>query len=255
MPRLKNVFGQWLFLKYLIISVMGLFTWPRFVWTNKSLIAGMDKLSKLPDRGVLFVSNHQTYFADVTLMYHAFSASKWKLKRGIRNPVYLLSPKLNVYYVAAAETMRSGLLPKIFAYAGSISVQRTWREAGKEISREVNLKDTERIGMAINSGWVITFPQGTTKAFEKGRKGTAHIIKQYKPIVVPVNIDGFRRAFDKKGLSLKVKDSLITMKFYPPLKIDYEASPEEILDTVMHAIKQSEDFIHVPPPKSFGDEK
>jgi len=252
---LKNIFGQWIFLKYFIVSMAGLVTWPRFTWTNKSVIAGMDVLKRLPERKVLFVSNHQTYFADVALMYHSFSAAKWNMKRGIRNPLYLLSPKLNVYYVAARETMQSGIIPKIFSYAGAITVQRTWREAGKEIQRKVDLSDTERIGMAIESGWVVTFPQGTTKAFERGRKGTAHIIKQYKPLVVPVNIDGFRRAFDKKGLQLKVKDSMLTMKFYPPLDIDYEADPEEILDKVMKAIKQSSEFIHVPPPKSYEGEK
>jgi hypothetical protein len=251
----KNIFGQWIFLKYLIISIVGAVTWPRFVWVNKSVIAGMDVLQELPDKGVLFVSNHQTYFADVALMYHAFSASKWKIKRGIRNPFYLLAPKLNAYYVAAQETMQSGIIPKLFGYAGAITVQRTWREAGQNIQREVNLSDTDRIGMAIKSGWVITFPQGTTKAFEKGRKGTAHIIKQYKPLVVPVNIDGFRRAFDKKGLKLKMKDSILTMKIYPPLQIDYDADPEIILGQVMRAIKQSSEFIKVPPVKSEEIEK
>jgi len=251
----KNIFGQWIFLKYLIISVAGFFTWPRFTWTNKSVIAGMDVLRRLPEKKVLFVSNHQTYFADVALMYHAFSAAKWNMRRGIRNPLYLFAPRLNVYYVAARETMQSGIIPKLFAYAGAITVQRTWREAGKEISRDVNLTDTERIGQAIGSGWVVTFPQGTTKAFERGRKGTAHIIKQYRPLVVPVNIDGFRRAFDKKGLNIKVRDSLLTMKIYPPLDIDYEAEPEVILSQVMRAIKQSTEFINVPPPKSYEGEK
>ncbi len=251
---MKNVFGQWKFLKRLIVSVLGMVTWTRFVWTNKSIVAGMDILRELPDRNVLFVSNHQTYFADVMLMYHAFSASKWKMKRGLRNPFYLLSPKINVYYVAAMETMKSGLLPKIFAYAGAISVQRTWREAGKEINREVNPKDPERIGKAINSGWLITFPQGTTKPFEQGRKGTADIIKEYQPIVVPVNIDGFRRAFDKKGLKIKMRDSRLLMKFYDPLQIDYSDTPENILAQVMRAIKQSPEFMRVPLPKG-NDEK
>lgn len=234
-----------------MISIFGIITWPRFVWTNKSVVAGMDVLKHLPDRQVLFVSNHQTYFADVMLMYHAFSASYWGLKRGIRNPIYLLWPRISIYYVAASETMKSGFLPKIFAYAGAISVQRTWREGGKEIHREVNMSDPERIGQAINDGWLITFPQGTTKPFEKGRKGTAHIIKQYKPIVVPVNIDGFRRAFDKKGLKIKMKDTRLLMKFYEPLNIDYDAPAEEILDQVMRAIKQSPEFMRVSdrPPE------
>ncbi len=205
----------------------------------------MDVLQKLPSKNVLFVSNHQTYFADVMLMYHAFSAAKWKIKRGLRNPIYLLSPKLNVYYVAALETMKSGFLPKLFAYGGAVSVQRTWREAGKDINRDVNPQDPEKIGKAIKTGWLITFPQGTTRPFEQGRKGTAHLIKQYKPIVVPVNIDGFRRAFDKKGLKIKKRDSRLLMKFYEPLDIDYDAPAEEILHQVMYAIKQSPEFIKV----------
>jgi len=242
---LKNVFGQWIFLKRLLISIVGMITWTRFVWTNKSVVAGMDILKKLPSTNVVFVSNHQTYFADVILMYHAFSAAKWKLKRGIRNPIYMLSPKTNVYYVAASETMKSGLLPRLFAYAGAISVQRTWREAGKDIKRAVNPEDPEKIGKAIKSGWLITFPQGTTKPFEQGRKGTAHLIKKYKPIVVPVTIDGFRRTFDKKGLKIKKRDSRLLMKFYDPLEIDYDAPVQDILDQIMYAIRQSPEFMKV----------
>lgn len=242
---MKNVFGQWIFLKRLLIAILGIVTWPRFVWTNKSVVAGMDVLKNLPSQNVVFVSNHQTYFADVMLMYHAFSAAKWKMKRGIRNPLYLLSPKTNIYYVAALETMKSGLLPKLFAYAGAISVQRTWREAGKNVQREVNPQDPENIGKAIRSGWLITFPQGTTKPFEQGRKGTAHLIKEYRPIVVPVNIDGFRRAFDKKGLKIKKRDSRLLMKFYDPLVIDYDAPAEDILQQIMYAIRQSPEFMKV----------
>ena len=242
---MKNVFGQWKFLKRLLVSLVGVVTWPRFVWTNKSVIAGMAILRKLPSKNVVFVSNHQTYFADVMLMYHAFSAAKWKLKRGLRNPIYLLSPKINVYYVAALETMKSGLLPKLFAYGGAVSIQRTWREAGENIKREVNPQDPENIGKAIRSGWLITFPQGTTKPFEKGRKGTAHLIKEHRPIVVPITIDGFRRAFDKKGLTVKKRDSRLLMKIYEPLVIDYDAPAQEILDQIMYAIRQSPEFMKV----------
>jgi hypothetical protein len=48
------------------------------------------------------------------------------------------------------------------------------------------------------------FPQGTTKSFCLF-KGTAHIIKEHRPIVVPI-VDGFRRSFDKKGLRMKRKE-------------------------------------------------
>lgn len=105
---------------------------------------------------------------------------------------------MNVYYIAARETMQAGLLTRIMAYAGAITVERTWREKGKDVHREVNLTDTENIGVALKDGWVITFPQGTTKPFKPIRKGTAHIIKQYKPIVIPVVIDGFRRSLIKR---------------------------------------------------------
>lgn len=242
---LRNVFGHWIFLKYFLISLFGMLTWPRFMWINKSIIAGMDVLKKLPNENVLFVSNHQTYFADVTLMYHAFSAAKWKMKH-IGNPMYLLAPKLNVYYVAAQETMKSGFLPNLFAYAGAVTVNRTWRESGKDIERAVNPKDPQNMQKAVSSGWLVTFPQGTTKPFEQGRKGTAHLIKECKPVVVPVNIDGFRRAFDKKGLRLKKKNTRILMKFYEPLAIDYDAPADEILEQVMKAIKQTPDFLNVP---------
>lgn len=229
----------------MVIAVFGMISWPRFVWTNKSVLAGMDVLHRLPDKNVLFVSNHQTYFADVMLMYHAFSASSWGMTRGIRNPVYLLWPKIGIYYVAASETMKSGLLPKIFAYAGAVTVERTWREAGKSIQREVNKADPERISKALSDGWLVTFPQGTTKPFEQGRKGTAHIIKQNRPVVVPVNIDGFRRAFDKKGLKIKKPNSRLLVKFYEPLEIDYSASAEDILAQIMYAIRQSSEFVKV----------
>jgi 1-acyl-sn-glycerol-3-phosphate acyltransferase len=89
---------------------------------------------------------------------------------------------------------------------------------------------------------VITFPQGTTAPFAPGRKGTAHIIKLTRPVVIPVVINGFWRAFDKKGLKFKKKGSLLSVRFKEPLQIDYDASSEVILDTVMHAIEQSQEY-------------
>lgn len=74
--------------------------------------------------------------------------------------------------------MKQGLVPRIFAYTGALQIKRTWREAGQQIERPVDPADVEKINQALTSGWVITFPQGTTKPFEKGRKGTAHIIKK-----------------------------------------------------------------------------
>ena len=176
----------------------GAVTHSRYRKFNELSIEGSELLRMLPDKKVLFVSNHQTYFADVIAMYHVFNAALTGRNDSIKNVLYLYQPKLNIYYIAAKETMKKSLLTKLFAYAGSISVERTWRASGQEVNRQVKMSDISNIGIAINDGWVITFPQGTTRAWAPLRKGTAHIIKKYRPIVVPVVIDGFRRSFDKK---------------------------------------------------------
>ena len=142
--------------------------------------------------------------------------------------------------------MTSGLLPRILAYAGSISIERTWRSKGKDINRQVKMSDISKIGIALNDGWVITFPQGTTTPFKPIRKGTALLIKQYKPIVIPIVIDGFRRSFDKKGLRLKKKNILQTMEIKPALKIDYEnESIEEIVKKIEYSIEQHQSYLKV----------
>jgi 1-acyl-sn-glycerol-3-phosphate acyltransferase len=145
--------------------------------------------------------------------------------------------------------MRAGLLPKIFAYAGSVSIDRTWRSSGKDVKRQVKNTDISNIGKAIEDGWVITFPQGTTTPFKPIRRGTAHIIKTYKPIVVPVVIDGFRRSFDKKGLRIKRKNVLQSMVIKEPLDIDYENDEvSDIITKIEYAIEQHPSFLKVLSP-------
>jgi 1-acyl-sn-glycerol-3-phosphate acyltransferase len=100
----------------------------------------------------------------------------------------------------------------------------------------------------LDDGWVITFPQGTTTPWKPLRKGTAHIIKRYKPIVVPVVIDGFRRSFDKKGIRVKKKGILQNMTIKEPLDIDYEnESVESIIKKLEYAIEQHPSFLKVIP--------
>jgi 1-acyl-sn-glycerol-3-phosphate acyltransferase len=238
----RDVFGNIILVKRMLISTIGMLTFPSFSWLNKTKIEGTEHLSNLPATNVLFVSNHQTYFADVIAYLHVFCSVKWKFKNSISNPIYLLNPQNNTSFIAAQETMKSGLLPKIFSYVGSVQVKRTWREAGKDINRKVNINEFGVIEKALNKGWVITFPQGTTTPFAPGRRGTAHIIKQYKPVVVPVVIDGFRRAFDKKGLRLKKRGVELSIRFKKPLEVDYEAGSDEILEKIMIAIEQSDAF-------------
>ena len=244
----KNPFGHYLFLKKWVIRIIGTLTHRRFRGFNELQIEGSEIIKNLPESNVLFISNHQTYFADVVAMFHVFNASLSNRDDNIKNVGYLWNPKLNIYYVAAKETMKSGLLPKILAYAGSISIERTWRSEGKDINRQVKMSDISNIKKALNDGWVITFPQGTTTPFKPIRKGTAHIIKQYKPIVVPIVIDGFRRSFDKKGLRVKKKNILQTMEIKEPLQIDYENDTiPNIVEKIEYAIEQHPSFLKVIP--------
>ena len=244
----RNPFGHILFIKKFLIRVLGAVTHSRFRGFNDLQIEGSDVIKNLPETNVLFISNHQTYFADVIAMFHVFNAGLSNREDSIKNIGYLWNPKLNIYYVAAKETMKAGLLPKIFAYVGSISIERTWRSEGKDVNRQVKMSDISNIKKALDDGWVITFPQGTTTPFKPIRKGTAHIIKRYKPLVVPIVIDGFRRSFDKKGLRIKKKNVYQSFEIKQPLDIDYDnESIDDIVEKIEYAIEQHPSFLKVIP--------
>jgi 1-acyl-sn-glycerol-3-phosphate acyltransferase len=241
--RLGERLKQLRLVRKLIYAIVGLFSYPGLTIVNRLKISGTDELRKLPRQNVLFVSNHQTYFAEVITFLHIFSAVKWGKRDRLGLPYYLLNPFTNVYYVAAEETMRSSWVSRLFALAGALTVKRTWAKGSKEVRRGLDPSDTRKITRALEKSWIITFPQGTTKAYAPGRKGTAHIIKQCRPVVVPVVISGFWRAFDKKGLKFKKKGVQLSVTFKEPMKIDYEAPAEQILEQVMDAIEQSKKFM------------
>jgi 1-acyl-sn-glycerol-3-phosphate acyltransferase len=226
-----------------IYAVVGAITYPGLAIINKLKIEGTEHIKNLPKSNVLFVSNHQTYFADVITFIHIFCAVKWRKNNKLGIPFYLLNPFTRIYFVAAEETMNGTFISRIFKMAGCLTVKRTWRSEGKEVRRGLDPSDTRKITTALKDNWIITFPQGTTKPFAPGRKGTAFIIKNHKPIVVPVVINGFWRAFTKRGLTFKKKGSILSVRFKAPLVIDYEKTNEEILEQVMDAIEQSKKFM------------
>jgi 1-acyl-sn-glycerol-3-phosphate acyltransferase len=243
MVTLVNRLKSLKIIKSIVYFIVGIFSYPGLNMINKLQITGMEHLEGLPKQNVLFVSNHQTYFADVIAFLHIFCANSWRRKNKLGIPFYLLFPFTRINFVAAEETMKSSLLSRIFTLAGALTVKRTWNNGGKEVRRGLDPSDTRKVFEALKKNWVITFPQGTTKAFAPGRKGTAHIIQNTNPIVIPVVINGFSRAFDKKGLVLKRKGTPLSVKFKAPLQLDLTKTREEIMEVIMDAIEQSKKFM------------
>lgn len=243
MPAILNRLRYFNPVRKLVYMIVGAASYPGLAMINKLKISGTEHLRDLPREKVLFVSNHQTYFADVITFLQIFCAVKWGKMNRLGIPYYLLNPFTRVNYVAAEETMKGSLISRLFLLAGGLTVKRTWRAEGKEVRRGLDPSDTRKITRALEKNWVITFPQGTTKPFAPGRKGTALIIKQVRPVVIPVVINGFWRAFNKKGLKFKKKGTLLSVTFKAPLEIDYDAPADVILSQLMDAIEQSKKFM------------
>ena len=98
MPLFKrNPFGHILFVKRWIIQVFAVISHGRYRRFNELRITGSKIIRNLPDSNVLFISNHQTYFADVAAMFHVFNASLKGRDNNIKNIGYIWKPKLNMY--------------------------------------------------------------------------------------------------------------------------------------------------------------
>jgi len=221
------------------MTVVGMITYPG-VLSLGIKVSGRRHLRELPNKNVLFVSNHETIFGDAIVQSHILTNSRWS--KTLKNPFYLLFPRLNTYFVAADETMREDLLSRLFNLGGSIRVKRSWRQAGQDVERSLDTQGQNYIEAALKVGWVVTFPQGTTRVFARGRMGTAFLIKKCQPTVVPVVVSGLRETFDKKGLKKISKGHPVSVTYKEPLKLDFDADAKVILSQLMDAIEQSEAF-------------
>ena len=106
---------QSVLVKKVVYTVIGTLSFPGLAIINKLQITGMEKLRSLPKQNVLFVSNHQTYFAEVITFLHIFCAVSWRKKHKLGVPYYLLWPYTRVNFVSAEETMKKNWLSKLFA--------------------------------------------------------------------------------------------------------------------------------------------
>ena len=212
----------------MIIGFVGLITHRTFR-SKRFEIKGSKNLVNLPSTNVLFVSNHQTYFYDVIAMLHVFNSSVKGRIDSVKKPKYLISPKTNLYYIASLETMKKSVITKLLTYAGAVLVQRSWRDSGESVSRDIRSEDPDKIKLALKDGWVITFPRGTTDNSKPIRKGTAHIIKNNDPLIVPINLIGFKDVFQRNGLKVINRKKFFSIEIMKPLQIDMtKKSIEEI---------------------------
>ena len=217
--------------KRLVLGACGLGSYWHLGVRNRLTITGREHLASLPSRNVLFVANHQTYFLDVMAIFHALGGGAVSPAGGLRAPLHLS-------FIAVHETMKKGgLLPRFFAAGGAVCIHRTWREGEREVSRPLDTADLFLIGRALQSGWLITFPQGTTKPGAPGRRGTAHMIQHHQPVVVPVVLSGFSQAFDKTGLKIRQPGTELSLRFKAPL--EPRGDLDEVLAQVMEAIEQA----------------
>ncbi len=224
----KNIFGQNILIKRLIIAIVGLITHRTFR-SKRFLIIGSQNLKNIPEKNVLFVSNHQTYFYDVIAMLHVFNSSAKGKIDTVKKPKYLLSPKTNLYYIASFETMKKSFTTKLLTYAGAVLVQRSWRESGEDVNREIRAEDPNNIKLALKDGWVITFPRGTTDNSKPVRKGTAYIIKENNPTIIPIKISGFNEVFQRNGLKVINRKLPFSIEICEPISDDvYSKSLDDI---------------------------
>jgi 1-acyl-sn-glycerol-3-phosphate acyltransferase len=221
-------------LKRLLFLALGVFDWVRFGVLNRITYEGRQHLAELPPTGVLLVANHLTYYIDVLAIHHAIAGERCSPLDGFR-------ANLDVGFIAAFETLNErGLVPRLFNYCGAVLVRRTWREGEREVKRPIDPGDLERIGDALRRGWLITFPQGTTTPGAPVRKGTAHLIREHRPIVMPVKVDGFDQAFDRKGLRRIGRGVALSVRFGAPLRIGPDDSIERIVEILTEAIVSPE---------------
>ncbi|MBM3296080.1 MAG: 1-acyl-sn-glycerol-3-phosphate acyltransferase [Candidatus Aminicenantes bacterium] len=230
-----------------VYALVGAVTYPVLALVNRLRISGTEHLADLPRKNVLFVSNHQTYFTDVIAFFHVFCAVKWKRKNRLGFPVYLLSPFVDVFFIAAEETMKRSTISRLLSLAGALTIKRTWKVEEKRIQRVLDPADVAKIRDALGKSWVITFPQGTTKPLSPIRKGTAYLVKTNRPVVVPIVIRGFRRAFDRKGLRPRRLGCRLSVTFKKPLPLTYREPLPVILNMIMDGIEQSETHTGLPP--------
>ncbi len=214
MPRLADVVSDRWIRHGMILSFGVGFTLPYFRLANQVRVEGDELLERLPHAGVVFLSNHQTYFMeaiaffDVVYVKHGFD---------------LEDPYLR--FSAAEETMKKNLLTVLFTKVGGVTFRRSFREGGREVARPVDLEGVARVEEAIEKGWLLHFPAGTTQPGAPLRKGVAQILHRTRAVAVPVRVDGFRNLLLHKQIPGKLFKKC-RIRIHEPMDLrDFYAHP------------------------------
>lgn len=200
----------------MILGIGNLATPVYFRWLNEVKAEGDELLKELPRRNVIFLSNHQTYFTEAIAFYDLLY---------IVHGLPYEDPHLR--FSAATETMKKNLLTKVLTYAGGVTFKRSFREAGKEVNRPVDLEGISKVEEAIATGWLLHFPTGTTQRNAPIRPGMAQLLHRTKPVAVPMRVDGFRDLLLHKQFPGRTGKKA-TIRLFPPMDLaDFYAQPFE----------------------------
>jgi 1-acyl-sn-glycerol-3-phosphate acyltransferase len=226
----RTFLGRWLRRGLLASFGVG-FTVPYFAILNDVHVEGDEVLKELPRRNVVFLANHQTYFLEAIAFFDLVY---------VRHQMPLESPI--VRFSAAEETMKQNLLTKLMTLAGGVTFRRNFREAGEDVRRAVDLDGVARVEEAIQDGWLLHFPAGTTKKGAPLRGGVTRLLHNTKAVALPMRVDGFRELLLHKQVPGKLFKQC-SLRIHPPLPLDefyaapyQKAAGMQVLATLEQAI-------------------
>jgi 1-acyl-sn-glycerol-3-phosphate acyltransferase len=203
----RTFLGRWLRRGLLAGFGVG-FTVPYFAILNDVQVEGDEVLRELPRRNVVFLANHQTYFLEAIAFFDLVY---------VRHQMPLESPI--VRFSAAEETMKQNLLTKLMTLAGGVTFKRSFRDAGEDVRRAVDLEGVARVEEAIHDGWLLHFPAGTTRKGAPLRGAVARLLHHTKAVALPVRVDGFRELLLHKQVPGKLFKQC-SLKIHRPLPLE-----------------------------------
>jgi 1-acyl-sn-glycerol-3-phosphate acyltransferase len=198
----------------LFVAFAATFTLPYLNGLNRVDVHNGELLNRLPKRGVVFLSNHQTYFTEAITF---FDVAYRKRRLRWEEPFLRFS--------AAEETMHASPATTLLKKAGAVTFRRSFRSGGVDLQRSVDFEGIARIEQAIRSGWLLHFPTGTTRADAPIRSGVARLLHSTQAIAVPMRVDGFRDLLLRKQFPGRI-GKRVSMRFGEPLDLaDFYAAP------------------------------